>query len=190
MELKTFIDYYNTCAICDGDMIINADLSIPSTIDREEDGLLLSVYEEGKTPTEFKLLYSNKIESTAPYIMSTPYTKLRRHLENVPADAYDKLQLEVSCIQCGKFKYWSNNIIFDHVAKTIGHISIRTERAELKLDNEQITLSNDLKKEELKVYSPGSRNFRTIPFIGTLKGLPLRETEWLMLHIKKQLIVS
>ncbi len=190
MELKTLINYYNTCPICNGNIIINTDLSIPSTIDKQEDGLLLSVYEDAKEPLKFKLLYSNRIEGDRPYILSTPYSIVRRQLCGIPAAAYDRLQLELACIDCGNFRYWSNNIIFDPVEKTMNDLSIRWERAELKHKKDHLILSNDLRNEELTVYTPNKTGYCKIPYVGTFKGLPLKDTEGLILQIKKQLIVS
>lgn len=190
MELKTLINYYNTCQICDGNMVINTDLPIPSTVDKTENGLLITVYGETETPLELRLNYSNTIESNRPFILSTPYHTLRRAMALIPRDAYDRIQLEFACIDCGNFRYWSNNIIFDPVEKTMSELSVRWERAELKSRTDHLILANDLKKEELTVYSPNNTDHCKIPYVGTLKGLPLKDTEGLILQIKKQLLVS
>lgn len=79
---------------------------------------------------------------------------------------------------------------FDPIEKTIGPINIRWERAEFKLNGEHMILSNDLKKKEFTVYTPGSRNFAKIPYIGTFRGLPLKDAEGIMMQVKKQLLIT
>jgi hypothetical protein len=49
MEEKTlisFVNHYSNCPMCSGNIVINTDLSIPSTVDKTEDGILITVYEE------------------------------------------------------------------------------------------------------------------------------------------------
>jgi hypothetical protein len=193
MKQKTlinFVNHYSSCPICNGNLVINTDLSIPSTVDKTKDGLLITIYEDEKDTLELRLNYSNTIKSSRPFILSTPYHILRRHLSSTPPDTYDTIQLESSCIDCGNFKYYSAHITMDRDTETMGQVEVRSERAELKHEDDHLILSNNLKKEELFVHTPNGKNHLQLPFVGTLKELELKDTKKLILKIKKQLLVS
>ena len=193
MKQKTlinFVNHYSCCPICDGNLVINTELSIPSTVDKTKDGLLITVYEDEKEPLELRLNYSNTIKSSRPFILSTPYHVLRRHLSSTPPDTYDTIQLESSCIYCGNFKYYSTHITMDRDSETMGQVEIRSERAELKHGDDHLILSNSFKKEELFVHTPDGKNHFQLPFVGPLKALGLKNTKELIIKIKKQLLVS
>jgi hypothetical protein len=111
-------------------------------------------------------------------------------MRKIPSDAYDRIQLEVACIDCGRFRYWSNNITLDPVTNTMGPINVWCERAELEHNAEKLVISTNSKLKELAAYTPGVEDHYIIPYIGTLKGLPLQDQQRLILEIKKQIIVS
>lgn len=190
MKLKTLIDFYPTCPMCQGNMVWQTDLSMLSTIDKIDNGLLVSFYEQEKQ-FKFKLNHqTNTIDADYPFIVNTGFTRISRAIHKTPSEEYDILQLESHCSNCDNFALYAD-LSFSHQTKQINPITIRYERAVIRKDN--LVIKKDGRTNELVINPLKSFigfKFYRFPFQGSLKDFPLDNPKKLRKQINKYLLLS
>jgi hypothetical protein len=172
MNLREFIHYYRACPLCHQWITMDADLSIPCSLEIEEPHLLFKTYEEPTAIKEYRLgLDTNQVHSDYPFIFNGFGNQIQRLLFN---REYDHLKIEARCYTCNNFRYWSNNMQYNSLTKCLTNIGINGER--LKMIDGQVayTLSTNYKHqisevfvgvgEEVKTYDVPFTPFPTLNF--------------------------